>query len=74
MTTKTTGTTVKDLLKVLVGLILMAIGIVVFAFWINPILGTITAFFVCFAWLFIAPPLAVQMVVALLLARRQRKG
>lgn len=84
MTTKTTSTsipahqrtggeTVRELFKTLVGLMLLAAGLVALAFWINPILGTITAFFVGFTWLFIAPVLAGRMVAALIIYFRGRK-
>lgn len=65
------GTTVRELLKLLAKLILLATGIVVLAFWINPVLGTITAFFVCFTWLFIAPVMAGRLLAALMLSRRK---
>lgn len=74
MTKKTTGATVKGLLKVLVGLLLWTGAIVALAFWINPVLGTITALFVAFVWtFFIAPRLAGQMVAALVLYFREKR-
>lgn len=64
-------TTVRELLKLLVMQILLATGIVVLAFWIDPVLGSITALFVCFAWLFIAPVMAGWMLAALMRSRRK---
>lgn len=72
--TKNTGATVKGLLKVFVGLLLWTGAIVAAAFWINPVLGTITALFAAFVWtFFIAPRLAGQMVAALILYFRQKR-
>jgi hypothetical protein len=74
VTTKTTGATVRTLLKVFVGLLLWTGLLVAATFWINPVLGTITAIFAAFVWTFgIAPRLAGQMVAALILYFREKR-
>ena len=66
---------VLELLKVLLGLLLWTALLVAGAFWISPILGTITAFFAAFVWaFFIAPRLAGQMVAALIVRSREKRA
>jgi hypothetical protein len=73
-TQKSNGSKVMDLLKVLVGLLIWTGLIVAAAFWISPVLGSITALFAAFVWtFFIAPRLAGQMVAALIIYFREKR-
>lgn len=73
MTKQAAGTTVRGLIKVLIGLLLWTGVIVAAAFWISPVLGAVTALFLAFVWTFgIAPRLAGQMVAALVIYFRDK--
>lgn len=74
MTTKTAGTTVVDLLKAFILLALGTCAIVALAWWISPILGSITSMFLIFVWTFgVAPAFAGRMLAALIIFFRQRR-
>lgn len=74
MTTKTASTMIVDLLKAFVLLALGTLAIIYLAWWISPILGSITAMFCIFVWLFgVAPQFAGRMIAALIIYFRARR-
>lgn len=73
-TKRSPGAMVVELLNVFAWLALGTGAIAALAWWISPILGSITSMFLIFVWTFgVAPILAGRMVAALIIYFRERK-